>query len=300
MPINLKRDFASRLDARSFAAPIAACVLATGFTPLALARAGQDPTPPVSAAGETAERSASPSPAFTVHITDSGKTTDLTTSAPTVADLLKEAGVKLNPLDRTSAPLSAPVKNNLTVAVTRVRAETVTVRTPYAYGTKRTYSSGLRVGSKVVKQAGKAGGRTVVFRDLYRDGVRTERTKIADKTVKPQTQVEVLGTRGMTLASRGFFGGRRIVEMRATGYGPSGNGSWGMRTSSGLRPGFGVVAVDPRFIPLGTRLYIEGYGHAVAGDTGGAIKGDRIDLGYDSDGEASRVGRKRVRVLILD
>ena len=104
----------------------------------------------------------------------------------------------------------------------------------------------------------------------------------------------------MTLASRGFFAGRRIVEMVATGYGPGENGRWGAQTASGLKPGFGVVAVDPRFIPLGTRIYIEGYGYAVAGDTGGAIKGNRIDLGFDNYSTAQAVGRKKVRVLILN
>jgi 3D (Asp-Asp-Asp) domain-containing protein len=61
-----------------------------------------------------------------------------------------------------------------------------------------------------------------------------------------------------------------------------------------------VVAVDPKFIPLGTRLYVDGYGHAVAGDTGGAIKGAKIDLGFDSNAEAIRFGRRKVTVRILD
>jgi 3D (Asp-Asp-Asp) domain-containing protein len=65
--------------------------------------------------------------------------------------------------------------------------------------------------------------------------------------------------------------------------------------------GYGVVAVDPRFIPLGTRLYIEGYGYAVAADTGGAIKGSRIDLGISSRRDMSAIRNlHRVRVHILD
>lgn len=53
-------------------------------------------------------------------------------------------------------------------------------------------------------------------------------------------------------------------------------------TATGLRTGYGVVAVDPKVVPLGTRLYIPDYGTAVAGDTGGSIKGARIDLGFDN------------------
>jgi 3D (Asp-Asp-Asp) domain-containing protein len=57
--------------------------------------------------------------------------------------------------------------------------------------------------------------------------------------------------------------------------------------------------VDPRVIPLGTRLYIPGYGFAIAGDTGGAIVGRRIDLGFDSLGDAMAFGRRAVKVYTL-
>ena len=62
----------------------------------------------------------------------------------------------------------------------------------------------------------------------------------------------------------------------------------------------GVVAVDPDVIPLGTRLFIPGYGEAVAADTGGAIVGNRIDLVMDSYGEAMDFGRRDVTVYVLD
>jgi 3D (Asp-Asp-Asp) domain-containing protein len=61
------------------------------------------------------------------------------------------------------------------------------------------------------------------------------------------------------------------------------------------------VAVDPKVIPLGTNLYIEGYGYAVAADTGGAIKGNKIDLCFEeSNSELRKFGRKNVTVYILD
>ena len=61
-----------------------------------------------------------------------------------------------------------------------------------------------------------------------------------------------------------------------------------------------IVAVDPDVIPLGTRLFIPGYGEAVAADTGGAIIGNRIDLVMDSYGEAMDFGRRDVTVYVLD
>jgi 3D (Asp-Asp-Asp) domain-containing protein len=60
------------------------------------------------------------------------------------------------------------------------------------------------------------------------------------------------------------------------------------------------VAVDPRVIPLRSRLYVEGYGLAIAGDTGRAIKGNRIDLGFNTYREAMRFGRRSVIVHILE
>lgn len=70
-------------------------------------------------------------------------------------------------------------------------------------------------------------------------------------------------------------------------------------TKSGIPVSRGIVSVDPKTIPLGTRLYIEGYGHALAADTGGAIKDNRIDLYMDNKDEAFEFGRKDVRVWIL-
>lgn len=61
-----------------------------------------------------------------------------------------------------------------------------------------------------------------------------------------------------------------------------------------------VVAVDPSIIPLGTKLYVEGYGYAVAGDTGGAIKGRKIDVFFNDNGTALQWGRRTVKVKILN
>jgi 3D (Asp-Asp-Asp) domain-containing protein len=102
-------------------------------------------------------------------------------------------------------------------------------------------------------------------------------------------------------SSRHKFERGRVLIMSASAYDPSPQtipGTTG-RTATGLRAGYGVVAVDPRVIPLRSLVYVEGYGFAIAADTGGAIKGNRIDLCYDSRSTALRFGRKRVRVHIL-
>jgi len=90
--------------------------------------------------------------------------------------------------------------------------------------------------------------------------------------------------------------------VQATGYdaGPASalRGEVG-RTSIGERARFGIIAVDPRVIPYRSRLYVEGYGPGLAADTGGAIKGARLDLCFDSTREARAWGRKRARAWVL-
>jgi 3D (Asp-Asp-Asp) domain-containing protein len=174
-------------------------------------------------------------------------------------------------------------------------------REPIPYPTLRKSSSELRSGSSKTVRAGINGEKQVTFRISYKDGVEVRREAVSTKTIKnPVPEVVAVGSR-TTLASRGYLSGRKMIVMSATGYSPSPHENGGSsRTATGLKIGHGVVAVDPKFIPLGTRLYIEGYGHAVAGDTGGAIKGNRIDLGHDTVSASNRFGRKRVKVYILD
>jgi 3D (Asp-Asp-Asp) domain-containing protein len=104
-----------------------------------------------------------------------------------------------------------------------------------------------------------------------------------------------------SLASRaGSIRRFRLLTMRATAYCPNGCcGSYYGRTATGRRAEYGVVAVDPRVIPLGTALYVDRYGFAIAADTGRKIKGYRIDLCFPTHREAMRFGTRSVRVLIL-
>ena len=88
------------------------------------------------------------------------------------------------------------------------------------------------------------------------------------------------------------------IDMEATAYLPADGGGSGL-TAMGIPATYGIVAVDPYVIPLGTRVYIPGYGEALAADTGGAIYGNRIDLCMESYGEAMNFGRRIVTVFIL-
>jgi len=95
---------------------------------------------------------------------------------------------------------------------------------------------------------------------------------------------------------------KRIVNMTATAYapGPLDNGKWNNQTYMGGTVRKGVAAVDPKIIPMGTKLWIEGYGEAIAEDQGSAIKGHRIDLAFEDRQEALDYGIKNVKIYVLD
>lgn len=87
-------------------------------------------------------------------------------------------------------------------------------------------------------------------------------------------------------------GGGRELTVSATGY------ALGGTTATGLPVGWGVVAVDPSVIPLGTHMLIPGYGEAVAADTGGAIVGSTIDLWFPTAAQAAAWGRRTVTIVL--
>ncbi|EMA6344364.1 3D domain-containing protein [Bacillus cytotoxicus] len=119
---------------------------------------------------------------------------------------------------------------------------------------------------------------------------------------KEQTQVAQSKPKATNEPSSG-----RELTVEATAYTahPSENGTYGGRVLTAMghdltaNPNMKVIAVDPNVIPLGSKVWVEGYGEAIAGDTGGAIKGNRIDVLVGSDGTADQWGRKHVKVKII-
>lgn len=165
----------------------------------------------------------------------------------------------------------------------------------------------LQPRQRVLVQQGEPGLKRSRWRIVERNGQIIERQLLEEEVVKPpQPHIYHVGVY-RHIASRGqvargnSFRTVRILEMEATAYTAhrSGGGTGTGRTASGLPAGYGLVAVDPRVIPFGTVLYIEGYGMAIAADKGRAIKGRRIDLFFHSRHAALQFGRRRVRVHIL-
>ncbi|MEH7382052.1 LysM peptidoglycan-binding domain-containing protein [Bacillus sp. JJ1533] len=116
----------------------------------------------------------------------------------------------------------------------------------------------------------------------------------------PATQTQKESTAEVKTASTS---NKKEIVVEATAYTATCEGCSGI-TSTGINllenPDAKVISVDPSVIPLGSKVHVEGYGEAIAGDTGGAIKGNKIDVFIPSKQEAINFGRKQVKVTILD
>lgn len=148
-----------------------------------------------------------------------------------------------------------------------------------------------------VVQKGENGLLIQTYLVRYEDGVEKDRQVIASIVGKePVPEITALGT-GATkmVVSRSVINTREVLSVMATAYTHTGN-----RTFTGKYPQVGTIAVDPRVIPLGSRLWVEGYGYGVAQDTGSSIKGKRVDLFMESGLECRLWGRRQVRVYILE
>ncbi|GGC16394.1 ubiquitin-like domain-containing protein [Cellulomonas carbonis] len=131
----------------------------------------------------------------TVHVAVDGTTTEVRTSALTVADALREAGVVLGAHDRVSVPLDATAVDGLVVAVDRVVTEVRSERTTQPFETVREEDPQLLVGAEVVRSAGVEGERMVTYRAHLVDGVEVGRTALLETTLRePVPQVVRVGT----------------------------------------------------------------------------------------------------------
>jgi 3D (Asp-Asp-Asp) domain-containing protein len=155
-------------------------------------------------------------------------------------------------------------------------------------------------GRLVKVQDGEPGEVKKTIRVIYK-GNRAIRSEVISIETRPAVPTIFHMGKTSNLASRGSFVRGKVLEMTATAYDPSaGRGRYATGiTASGLPAQFGVVAVDPRVIPLGTRVFVEGYGFAIAADKGSAIKGHKIDLCFPTRRECMQFGRRKVRVHVL-
>lgn len=228
-----------------------------------------------------------------------GKRRLVMTAAGTVTEFLHETRVEVRPGDRVYPAPEKALRPGATVRVVRIETRVVSKAESLPYARITSPDPVLPRGMIHVVSAGRPGLRVRRVAVTTADGVVVARKVVDAVTLRPPQDLIIrVGTRRL-IASRGEFAGKEFIYMEATGYAPwHGRGVDGT-TSTGMKAGYGVVAVDPQLIPLRSVLYIEGYGRAIAGDVGSAIKGRRIDLGFNTAREAYRFGRRPVRVYIL-
>lgn len=239
----------------------------------------------------------------TVLVTDGAQPAKIfQTVGRTVADALQDLKINLSSSDKVAPPLTASVTTGTPITIIRVRTEKQTETAAVPYKTVFRMSKDVAPGRIVKGSHGRPGVITKTFLATYRNDRLTSRKLVSKVVTTPAQNEETLGgvrQVARALPSRGGYQRLRMINMVATGYSPHEGNGRGI-CATGMRAGYGVVAVDPRVIRLHSRLYIEGYGYAVAGDTGGAIKGCRVDLGHNTFREANNVGRKHVKVWVLD
>jgi len=142
--------------------------------------------------------------------------------------------------------------------------------------------------------------RLLLFNKLY-----FNKSVYISKTIKEPVEALVIRGSGdknhpITVPKDTYV--HEIHKMEATGYDPYPDINqidWAGKTFLGWRARYGIAAIDPKVIPLRRLIYVDGYGFAWTGDTGGAIKGKKIDLCFNTTKEALAWGRKKVNVYVL-
>lgn len=267
---------------------------------------------------------------ITIITADATLTTSVTKAK--ASDALLEAGIVLNENDQMSLSPDDRLTANDNITITNISEtdikQTETIPRQIQY---QDDPSLLKGETKVISE-GCDGILEITERVVYRNGEEISRTEISrvviqeaqDKiiangtmnpTPKPTATPKAEKSTSVKSSSKtatpvkaeeadGTIAGYKYTKkmtMNSTAYSaftPSGKIG---TTASGIPSRYGVVAVDPKVIPLGTKLYVEGYGVAIAADTGGAIKGNKIDLCFeDTEKNLNAYGRKNIDVYILE
>ncbi len=226
-----------------------------------------------------------------------GKESELWVTPGSVGNALKSLKIALNPGDQVIPGLETNLTPGENIEIIRFTEKTINQPVKVPFKVERKNDSSKERGYKKVIQEGQNGLIQRTVKITLKNGKEVKREVIGEKVVRePVNKVVAVGTMRVKVVSRGEnIRFSRSLVMNASAYSHTGN-----RTKSGVYPYKGAVAVDPAVIPLGTRLYVDGYGYAKALDVGSAIKGNKIDLFFETTKQAYAWGRRSVKVYILD
>ena len=265
--------------------------------------------------------------AFEMKVIDGGKEKTVSAVNGTVGEALENAGVTLPQGDDTvNVDLGANAEENMVIKIDRVKYVTDTKTKTVKFKTVTKNDKTLESGKTKVSVEGVNGEKKVTTTKKYVNGKLAD-TKVSEKVTKKAVNKVVLkGTKKAaakkTTSSKTKTSAKVNTESKTitingkeisyskvlTGSGTAYTARRGALTSTGKTVKVGRVAVDPRKIPYGTKMYIVSadgrytYGYAVAADTGGALRSSRVIVGllYNTERECRNFGRRQIKVYILD
>jgi resuscitation-promoting factor RpfB len=250
--------------------------------------------------------------AFEVTVNDGGKENSSQVTGGTVQELLDKNKIELTDLDKVSPSLDDVVTKDTSVTITRVEKKEEKLEEEVAFDTETKKDSSLEKGKEKVITEGKKGKVLKTFEVTLENGEEVER-KLLDEAIQEEKEnrivavgtkepAQVVSVTSNSSSSNEASSGKTIT-VSASAFTASCSGCSGY-TATGINlkanPDKKVIAVDPNVIPLGSKVWVEGYGEAVAGDTGGNIKGNRIDVHVPNKSKAYSWGVRNVQVKILD
>lgn len=221
-----------------------------------------------------------------------------------VKEILKDLAINIDEDDVVTPELEASINPGNLIVIERLKRESYESHTDIAFETIKQENAQMYKGEEKVIQKGVVGKKVETIQNTFVNEKLVSIDVLASNIAQePINAVVEYGTKERPVVA-GLEGKtvKRVIVMQATAYDPTA----GSKTAMGTKARVGAVAVDPKVIPLGSKLYIESmdgfptYGYAVAEDTGGAIKGNRIDLFYNTNAQANKFGRRNVRVYVLE
>ena len=248
--------------------------------------------------------------AFPIVLNDGGVPKKVFSTSTTVADFLDKQQITLNEYDRVEPAVDAKVEQNDTVRVIRVEKVNDVVEESLDYREKEKVDSSMYKGESAVITDGVKGLVKRNFELIKENGKVVSKTLVDETILKdPVDRVVAVGTKSVPSSSALVKSSApkvnsKVKEMyvEATAYSPYDAGMSGT-TATGINirknPNMKMIAVDPNIIPLGSKVWVEGYGVAIAGDTGGAIKGRRIDILMPTKDDCFDFGRRTVKIRII-
>ena len=221
----------------------------------------------------------------------------VSTDKETVGELLEDLADTIDTeFYLEDAEESDPIEAMMTLSLTSVTEKTVATTEAIAYKTVERTNNSLKSGESRVVQEGKEGVASVIKKEIYH-GSELVDTQFVEKKVVTAAQDKIVEVGPKNVVNGLSYS--KAISAKVTAYTPYDAGCTGI-TASGTKAGYGTIAVDPRVIPLGSKVYIPGYGTAIAADTGGAIKGNRVDVCYNSKSEAYGWGVRNTTVYVLN